>query len=93
MEQIGITEYRKEKTDILIDLRDKRLYSFGTLEGAVNIPMDAVHELYALPKDKRIVLFCQSGDYSREVAELLSDNGYHVLNLTGGYRKVILEKG
>ena len=71
----------------MIDLRDNTVFSFGTLTGAVNIPMNDIEKLYALPKDKRIVLFCQQGDYSAEIAELLSDNDYNVADLTGGYRE------
>ena len=71
IQKIPITDYHKQDDDILIDLRDNTVFSFGTLTGAVNIPMNDIEKLYALPKDKRIVLFCQQGDYSAEIAELL----------------------
>lgn len=90
MEKLPITVYEKQENDLLIDLRDKTVFTFGTLPEAVNIPMDEIGKLYALPKDKRIVLFCQQGDYSAEIAELLHDNGYQVLDLTGGYRAWIV---
>ena len=87
IQKISITDYHKQDDDILIDLRDNTVFSFGTLTGAVNIPMNDIEKLYALPKHKRIVLFCQQGDYSAEIAELLSDNDYNVADLTGGYRE------
>ena len=87
IQKIPITDYHKQDDDILIDLRDNTVFSFGTMTGAVNIPMNDIEKLYALPKDKRIVLFCQQGDYSAEIAELLSDNDYNVADLTGGYRE------
>ncbi len=87
IQKIPITDYHKQDDDILIDLRDNTVFSFGTLTGAVNIPMNDIEKLYALPKNKRIVLFCQQGDYSAEIAELLSDNDYNVADLTGGYRE------
>ena len=87
IQKISITDYHKQDDDILIDLRDNTVFSFGTLTGAVNIPMNDIEKLYALPKNKRIVLFCQQGDYSAEIAELLSDNDYNVADLTGGYRE------
>lgn len=90
IQKIPITDYHKQDDDILIDLRDNTVFSFGTLTGAVNIPMNDIEKLYALPKDKRIVLFCQQGDYSAEIAELLSDNDYNVADLTGGYREWLL---
>lgn len=86
IQKIPITDYHPQDNDILVDLRDRTVFSFGTLTGAVNIPMEAIEKLYSLPKDKRIVLFCQKGDYSAEIAELLSDNDYEVADLTGDYR-------
>ncbi len=87
IQKIHITDYKKSENDVLVDLRDKTLFSFGTIGGAVNIPSDEIGKLYDLPKEKRIVLFCQIGDYSAEIAELLSDNGYQVADLEGGYRE------
>ena len=75
-----------DSADILVDIRDKMMYDFGTISGAVNIPMDAIRELYRLPKDKNIYVFCQAGEVSREIAEILSDAGYNAYNLAGGYR-------
>ncbi len=85
----NICEYIKQHNDddILVDLRSRELYNFGTIDSAVNIPMENITELYALPKDRKIYLFCQVGDYSAEIAELLSDAGYDVCDLTGGYRE------
>jgi len=88
-EIIPIEQYHITDNDILIDLRDSRSFSFGSLNGAVNISFDEIEKLYALPQDKRIVLFCQSGDYSSEIAELLSDNGYDTVDLEGGWRRYI----
>ena len=56
IEKISADKYTMTKNDILIDLRESRLFSFGSIEGAVNIPADDIVKLYSLPKDKRIVL-------------------------------------
>ncbi len=85
MISIPITEYEKAENDILVDLRDKTLFNAETLPGAINIPMNDIAAFYSLPKDKRIVLFCQHGDYSREIALLMSDNGYQTADLEGGW--------
>ena len=90
IEKISADKYTMTKNDILIDLRESRLFSFGSIEGAVNIPADDIVKLYSLPKDKRIVLLCQSGDFSAEIAQLLDDNGYKVAGLEGGYRKWLI---
>ena len=43
--KIPITEYKKQKNDILIDLRDKAVYDFGSINDAVNIPMENIEKL------------------------------------------------
>lgn len=89
--EIDIAEYlaNRKDGDVLIDLREKLMFGLGTIDGAVNIPLDEIGRLYELPKDKNIYLFCQTGEVSGEIAELLSDAGYNVWNLAGGYRKYI----
>ena len=92
--EIDIIDYLRcrAEEDILIDLRDRTTFGFGTIEGAVNIPIENIAELYCLPKEKKIYLFCQAGDISGEFAELLSDAGYEAYNLLGGYRKYLRNK-
>lgn len=94
IQEINIWDYitARSEGDILIDLREETVYRFGTISGAVNIPISRIGQLYGLPKDKKIYLFCQSGDVSGEIAELLSDNGYQAYNLTGGYREYLRRK-
>ena len=77
------------ESDILIDLREKLMYEFGTIHGAVNIPLEDIKQLYQLPKDRNIYVFCQSGEISGEIVELLVDAGYNAYNLTGGYREYL----
>ena len=91
--EINICKYIKSRTDgsndILVDIREKMMYEFGSIHGAVNIPMDDICLLYRLPKDKAIYVFCQAGEVSGEIVEILSDAGYTAYNLTGGYREYL----
>ncbi len=91
MRETDIWEYAegRRSEDILVDLRSETMYALGTIPGAVNIPAERVGELYDLPKEKRICLFCQAGEISGQFAELLSDAGYDACNLTGGYREYV----
>ncbi len=95
LNEIAICDYIKNRpsdgSDVLVDIREKRLFEFGTIPGAVNIPINEIRRLYQLPKDKSIYVFCQSGEISEEVVELLSDAGYTAYNLTGGYREYFRE--
>ena len=89
--EIDICEFlaTRKEDDILVDVREKTLFDFGTIPGAVNIPLDNIKELYSLPKEQNIYVFCQAGDISGEIVELLSDAGYTAFNLTGGYRRYL----
>ena len=91
--EITITDFIKNTppTDqfVLVDLRNKLTYSFGSIPGAINIPIDNLPDLYALPQDKTIYLFCQTGEFSQEIAELLAEAGYQVYNIIGGYREYL----
>ena len=74
---MNILEYLKDRQDgdILVDLRSETMFAFGTIPGAINIPVERIGELYELPGDKPIYLFCQVGEISGQFAELLSDAG------------------
>ncbi|MCH5184618.1 MAG: rhodanese-like domain-containing protein [Oscillospiraceae bacterium] len=89
--EISICEYIKNppETGILIDLREKEIYQFGSIRDAINIPLSDIKQLYELPKERDIYVFCQGGELSGEIAELLSDAGYNAYNLTGGYREYL----
>ena len=89
--QLDILKYlsNRKEGDILVDLREREIFNFGTIAGAINIPLGEIQKLYDLPKDSKIYLFCQSGDLSGEIAELLSDAGYSACNLLGGFRKYL----
>jgi glyoxylase-like metal-dependent hydrolase (beta-lactamase superfamily II)/rhodanese-related sulfurtransferase len=71
----------------LLDVREPfELIAFGAVPGVINIPMGMViSKIGELPKDKRIVVICQSGNRSYEVAHYLSVNGFNkVYNLEDG---------
>jgi rhodanese-related sulfurtransferase len=71
--------------DMIIDVREPLEYIRGHVEGAVNIPagdiVRGVPKLEELQKDIRIVVYCNSGARSRQVAQILKSMGFvHVVN-------------
>lgn len=79
-----------DKTDdILIDVCDKIAFGHGSISGEINIPLDNIQSLYQLPQNRKIYVFCQKGEFSKQAAELLRDAGYDAYNLTGGYAKYL----
>lgn len=89
--ELDICDYikRRKTDDILIDVRDKIAFGHGSISGAINIPLDNIQSLYQLPPSRKIYVFCQKGEFSKQVAELLRDAGYDAYNLTGGYAKYL----
>lgn len=70
-----------------LDVRTKDEYDLGTIAAATNIPVDEMRpRLDELPKDKPIVVFCQVGLRGYIAARMLSQRGFKVSNLSGGYK-------
>ncbi|MDF2539534.1 MAG: NAD(FAD)-dependent dehydrogenase [Herbinix sp.] len=73
----------------LLDVRTELEFSNGHLKGAVNIPLDSLRErLEELDQSKPIVEYCQVGLRGYVADRILSQHGYQVYNVTGGYKSV-----
>lgn len=72
---------------LLLDVRTKAEFSLGTINGAVNIPLDELRDrIGELPADKSIYVFCQVGLRGYIAARMLMGRGFaSVKNLNGGY--------
>ncbi len=78
----------------LVDVRTHQEFAQGTLPGALLAPVDELRErLEDLPRDKELLLFCQAGLRGYIAARLLSQHGFRVRNLSGGYRRYLMWKG
>ena len=73
---------------MLIDTRTAEEFSFGSIPGAINIPLDDLRErMLEVPTDKPVVLFCAVGLRGYLAQRILMGNGYkNVRNLSGGYK-------
>ena len=68
---------------VLIDVRTPREFKKRRIEGFENYPLGS--DLSHLPKDKEIIVICQSGMRSIKAAKQLRQLGYeHVTNVRGG---------
>ncbi len=92
MKEITIEELRRmpKNSYMLIDIRDEGLISYGTIPGAVNFPLDESEEDFSkrieeLPKEKKLVFYCQIGRRSRELDDLACIEGRETFSLQGGY--------
>lgn len=68
-----------EKGYVILDVRTQAEYDGGHIPGAVVLPHDAVTENAArtLPdKDQLILVYCRSGNRSKQASQALADLGY-----------------
>ena len=72
---------------VLVDLRTKKeLEKIGTIDGAVNIPVDDLRQnIDKLDKQKTYVLCCAVGQRAYIGHRILKQKGYRSKNLSGGY--------
>lgn len=75
---------------ILLDVRDELEVENGTIDGAINIPVNSLREkMNELDKEKEILVYCAVGLRGYVASRMLSQNGFKVKNLTGGYKSFI----
>ena len=90
MKEISIDELLGLPRDSyeLIDIRDEELALYGMIPGALNINIDALEDnekINRIPKNKKLVFYCQIGRRSREIEDLGSLDGRECLSLKEGY--------
>jgi len=75
-----------EKAPInIIDVRETDEVQTGKIPNAMHIPLGLVEfKMQDLDKSKEYIMVCRSGGRSSKAATLLEDNGFNVINMTGG---------
>jgi len=70
----------------LLDVREPGEYQRGHVSGAVNLPQaELASRLDELPRERSILVICQTGSRSRHAAQFLTQSGYtDVANVVGG---------
>jgi NADPH-dependent 2,4-dienoyl-CoA reductase/sulfur reductase-like enzyme/rhodanese-related sulfurtransferase len=72
---------------LLLDVRRADERAKGFIPGAIHIPLDELRtRLGELPRDREIIVSCHTGQRSYFACRLLTQNGFHVRNLTGAWR-------
>ena len=70
----------------IVDVRIPESYNIKTINGAVNIPLAELRErINEIPKDKKVILVCNTGYTSYVASRILIQNGYNnVYSILGG---------
>src|SRR5436190_13330185 len=68
-----------------IDLRDEDDFAGGHVPGAINVSEDDLgSRLDELSDDEPVIVICEDGKRSSDVAERLRDDGYQAASARGG---------
>ncbi len=71
----------------ILDARLPEEGTLGSIPGSHNIPMQQLRQrLGELPKDRKILVYCASGQRSYFAVRVLRQNGFDAYNLSGGYK-------
>jgi NADPH-dependent 2,4-dienoyl-CoA reductase/sulfur reductase-like enzyme/peroxiredoxin family protein/rhodanese-related sulfurtransferase/TusA-related sulfurtransferase len=73
--------------NFILDVRTPEELAIGSIDGAVNIPLGQLRgRLNEIPKDRRVVIYCQVGQRGYFAYRILAQNGFDAVNLSGGFK-------
>jgi NADPH-dependent 2,4-dienoyl-CoA reductase/sulfur reductase-like enzyme/rhodanese-related sulfurtransferase len=71
---------------VFLDVRSSQERERGTIPNSLHIPLPELRRrISELPKDKPLIVFCQSGLRSYNACRLLLQSGFRCKNLTGAF--------
>jgi rhodanese-related sulfurtransferase len=77
----------------ILDVRNPSEYKRDHIEEAVNIPLDELRDrMGEVPKDQEIWAYCAVGQRSYYASRALSQYGYDIKNLSGGFKTFTLKE-
>lgn len=93
-ESINAIELEYLKNPNIIDIRSIEKYNNNHIPNSINIPLEKLLSNFNkyLDKDKKYYIYCQKGVQSRKVCQILTNSGYNVINIIGGYEAWMLNK-
>ena len=69
----------------IIDIRNEEEIAHGAMPGAILLQPEEILTSDKIYRSKRLVICCQRGKLSRDVADMLTEQGLDAVNLSGGY--------
>lgn len=84
--EIEEVEQYIEKGYAVLDVREVEEYHSGHIPRAINLPLSGLEkgEFSSISKDGKYVVICRSGNRSVAASNILTDNGFHVINVKEG---------
>lgn len=87
--QEAMQERRAHPETILVDCREPNEWNLGRIPGALLMPRGILESSIekAVARDRKIIIYCASGNRSALAAESLEQMGYHdVSSMSGGIK-------
>lgn len=79
-----------KNSTLLLDISTSTEYDTGHIEGAINIPLEELrNHLDELNKGKEIITYCHVGQRGYIASRILSQKGFKVRSLSGGYKSYV----
>ena len=81
------TLLQSDKEVVLLDVRTPEEFAQGHIEGSTLIPLQTLESNLTLlsdAKNKKIIVYCHSGNRSVAASRILVQNGFKPLNMKGG---------
>lgn len=91
---ISVSELKRLGNVNLIDIRNVEQYNNNHIGNAVNISSNQllINPDKYLNKSSRYYIYCQKGIQSRKLCQILTNKGFNVINIQGGYEAWILSE-
>lgn len=90
--RISAAQYESgfDTDELVVDVRNVGEFNTGHVEGALNIPLDAISQnLSSFPKDKPFTIHCAGGYRSMAAASILKSRGWeNFREVDGGYKAI-----
>jgi rhodanese-related sulfurtransferase len=85
----GAGEWISNNAPLIVDVRNSVAFELGTIDGAINIPLEHLEKLLDLRSpfsgyDRKVLFICPVGEQSRRCAAQLSRRGGQGFSLAGG---------
>lgn len=94
LESISVSELKRLGYLNIIDIRSREKYNTSHIGNARNIQMEQllIYPDKYINKYEKYYIYCQKGLQSRKLCQILKNNGYNVVNITGGYEAWVLSE-
>lgn len=77
------------KTPVILDVRTAEEFSEGFAPNSINIPLQELEQhISTLPKDRPIVVCCESGGRARVAEMILRSHGFEQVVCGGSWRNI-----